>query len=321
MNNKFYLSASKIETFEKCSALYAAKYIHEIPDAGNDGSNRGSVVHDVLELFLKKRHFHRFKEIDKQGSCKYCKPVWRLIVNFAKKYNVCDQENLDLINKFIMVALRNNFFGPKGTKEIIGEKEFNISVNSNGLRYNIRGYIDKTFIVESKNGLIIEIIDYKTSKTKFEEKKINNNTQALMYHLALRHLYPKIKDRKFDFLFLKFPFSPIQKAPKFHDEILDGFEWRLTELQDRMESFTLKNADDRLAVFDKSKSWLCGRGSWICPARNPLTYFLHETKNGEKKGYFTKEEIKREDGDKVEFKFYSGCNFYFDSAGKARNFN
>lgn len=315
---KLWLSSSKIQTYDNCSALYCAKYLLFLPDKSNDGARRGSVVHDVLEIFLNKRHYKRYKEIVKNETCKDTKSVWKLITKIAEKYKVNNNDNLELIDQFILVAFNNNFYGNKNVFKIEGEKEFNISVDDGELRFNIRGFIDKTFFIKNKSGLIVHVTDYKTNKQRFDNEKLEQNTQNFMYQLVMKKLYPEYK-RKFDFLFLKFKKNPLQSPPEINDLVLEGFEYKLTELQNVLEKFTVKNATDRLAAFDEKNSWLCGRGSFRCSARDPLDYFIHIKSNGDKKGYFTKEEIKLENGDKIESARYFGCPVWFNERGQPRN--
>lgn len=333
---QLYLSASRIDTFLSCSALYSAKYLYKIPDASNDGAKRGSTVHAVLELLLKPRHRKRYMEAIHHDTCTEVPPLWRLVVRFAKKYDVDDPENLETIDKFIMVALKHNFFGPKETKEILGEKKFNIDVNDpvTGLRYSIRGSIDKTFVIQGKKGPYLEVIDYKSSKAKMSGDKLEDNVQSQMYQLALRHLYPEIRRRQFDFLFLKFSTSPLQPQPTLTDAQLDGFAWRLHYTQQAIEGFTKENALDWPAASESEKMWLCGREgfkkdgtkSFICAARNPITYWSVLEAGGEVvSSHFTEAEAtanaKPADGQTVEKRHYPGCPYYFSPSGQRRNFN
>lgn len=328
--DKFYLSASKIDKFHDCSALYAARYLFNVPDKSNDGANRGSVVHDLLELLLKKKHLNKYQIIIYFNTCKKVPVIWRYIRLLARKYNVCDNTNLDMIDDFIIVALKNNFFGPKNTKEVLGEKEFNVCINDGSKKYSIRGFIDKTFIVNSKKGLTIECVDYKSSKAKFDKLKLTNNRQSLMYQLALRHLYPHIKDRKFDFLFLKFPKDPVQSQPSFDDKLLDGFEIFLTDVQKTMENFSVKNIRDNLAGLDNDRRWLCGREgnkkdgtpNFICPVRKPIHYFVLLDENKKViKSAFLEKDLELKDCQKIEYRYWSGCPLYFNENGQRRNFS
>lgn len=327
-DEKLWLSASKIDKWLNCSWLYYCRYILNLPDTSNDGAKRGSVVHDTLECFLNPRHKKHFNKIIADKTTKNCKPVWRLINILTRKYEVYGNENLNLIDGFMMVALNNDFFGPSNTKQILGEKEFNLEIDIGGIKYRIRGFIDKTFILEGKNGLIVEVVDYKSSKAKYKDDKLIDNIQSKIYQLALKILYPNIHNRVFNFMFLKFPKDPFQKQPSFDDQTLRGFEWYLTEVQKTLENFKPENATDNLAAMNKEKSWLCGREGYkkngdknfICYARKPFDYYVSIGSDGKIiKSAFKKEDLK---GEKIEKRSYNGCSYYFDpNTGKKRNFN
>lgn len=334
-----FLSASRIDTFQTCSQLYAAKYIHKIPDAGNDGSSRGTVVHDTLELLLKPKHRKTYDKIIHTQTCREVPAVWRLLKTYAKRLKVNDDENMEVIDGFMLVALMNEFHGPAGTFEAIAEKDFEITVNEpDGRNYRVKGFIDQVFKVKNDNGISLVIKDFKSSKKKFEEEKQTFNIQKIIYELAARHLYPEIKDRKFRFLFLKFPKAPWQDEESMSNDELTGFEYYLTDLQKAVDSFTEENCNDNLAAFNEDVKWLCGREGikkdgnpmWMCSARKPFDFFVLKDTNGEHiVSAFTEAELelkikelapKLKKGFSIETKRYGGCPAYYGKDGKPRNF-
>lgn len=329
-----YQSASRDETFNTCSQLYAAKYLWRLPDPGNDGAHRGSVCHDALELLLKPRHKHLFDAAVQCQTCTEVPALQRLIERYARKYRVADPVNLRLIDQFMMVALMNEFYGPKGTVQAIAEREFSFDVNEpDGRRYRIRGFVDKTFIVQDAHGLILQIVDYKGSKARFEGEKATFNAQKIIYELAARRLHPDISRRRFRFLFLRFPKSPWQEEPSMTDAQLYGYEWMLTDMQTAMEAFTLDNAGDNLAAFDEEKRWLCGvpdaikkdgTPRWCCSAHKPLDYWVIADEAGEiVESAFTEEElvgkVDAAKGQSVEARHFPGCKAFWRD-GRRMNF-
>ncbi len=345
---KLWQSASRDETFSTCTQLYAAKYLYKIPDPGNAGANRGNVVHDALELLLKARHKKVFDAAVTQQTCTEVPALWRLILRYAHKYGVEDAENLKLIDAFMMVGVMHEFHGPNplwlldpkkankpnamGTISALAERAFEIEVDEpDGRKYRIKGYIDKTFIIRDELGLLVSIIDYKSSKAKFNGEKASFNTQKIIYELAARRLHPEITRRRFRFLFLKFPRQPWQEEPAMTDEQLQGYEWVLTDMQQTMEAFTVENAGDNLAVNDGEKKWLCGRegtkadGSpaWICAARRPLDFFVLLDDKGEVAASdFTEAPLqaKMKQGQRIEHRHYPGCIAYYGEGGRRRSF-
>ena len=331
MSKPIFLSASRIETFSTCSQLYSAKYNWRIPDFGNDGSNRGSVVHDVLELLAKPRHKKRYDDAINHGSCKDVPVLWKLVKRFAVKYRVNDEANLKMIDGFIMVALYNHFFGPKETVSVHAEKEFSIQVNEPGKRFNVRGVIDKIFEIAEAGISYVEGMDFKSSKKKFEDDKLDHNLQSYIYQIALRRMFPKAVLRRFHFLFLKFAKDPIQEQPVFTEEQLSGFETQLSQYQVAMENFTLAQENSNLALYDENKKWLCGAEGnkkdgapkFICSARKPLDYFVLLDEEGEfVASAFTEAELNPKEGQIIVPRSYPGCvGYYNQKTGLRRNCN
>ena len=61
------LSASRIKTAQTCSWTYWCNYKLKLPDAGNDGSSRGTICHNVFEL-LGDHHRDEFDKIVEDGT-------------------------------------------------------------------------------------------------------------------------------------------------------------------------------------------------------------------------------------------------------------
>ena len=238
------LSASRIKTAQSCSWLYWAKDILKLPDTRNDGASRGSICHNIFECLGNPRHKKHYKQIIKDKEIWKCKPVVKMVKLQAKRLEVDDPDNLDMINDFILNGLRYDFFGEELGKptESISEKKFDISVDAEGKRYNILGFIDKLFLYAQKKRAIIR--DFKTSKAIFKGKDITDNLQALMYSLAVKHLYPAYMQRQPEFLFLKFNLEKdllgesgegVLQMDDISDDELEGFEYYLTEVQEYLE--------------------------------------------------------------------------------------
>jgi hypothetical protein len=318
---QLYLSASRIETFCNCSALYCAKYIWKIPDTGNDGARRGSTAHEILEILANPRHKPVFDAAILHDTCTEVPALWRTVRRIARRFLVDDPVNLRIIDDMILVGLKDQHFGPAGTIEAKAEVEFAIVVRRQDGRYfALRGFIDRLFKVLDALGVKLVTKDYKGSKDVFKGDKVEFNTQSLCYQIAERELYPDIKRREFYFLFLRFPKKARQVQPSFTDEQLDGFEWILTELQRAMEGFTLENASDNFAADDPAAIWLCGREghkrdgtpAFICSARRPLDYWVTVDEEGQiVASAFTESELKPKKGQRVEQRTYPGCPKHF----------
>jgi len=327
---KVRLSASRIDTFLMCSWLYFCKYILKIPDTSNDGARRGSVTHIILEVLLNPRHKHHYDKIIKDRTCKGNEAVWRLICWQARKEELEGEENLDLVDDFIMIGLSRDFFGDKFTKEILPEKMYEFRGKGNGKDYFIVAKIDKIFVKEHGEGTFIEIVDYKTSSKKFEGKKINFNIQEFVYTLAAKKMYPKAKGHELSFLFLKFPKDPVVSSTSISDIELDGFEYYLTDLQSLVDDFSEDSASNNFAAskgFPKPDEGFCGLlkcgrakklgqlkkdGSLMyhCEAKFPFTYYVAEKKGKPIRSAFLKANLTVKKGEKIVKKEYKGCKYF-----------
>jgi len=302
-NNKVRLSASKIKTLDTCSWLFYSKYFLKIPDTTNDGASRGTIVHLIFELLLnpkhKKKYFNKLKK--NPTAILRCKPVNRLLTKHAIRLNVNDKDNLSLMYQMLYVGLNYNFYC-KGCKDLKPEEHFEIE----GENFIINGFIDKKAFYKNK----IDIWDYKSSKSKFNREEIEANYQALMYSLATFKrdgVIPSVK-----FLFLRFPDSPEQAAPKLTEEELEGFEMFLTELADLLSDYDESKALDNLAKNGRKYRWLCGSdkpGKWICPARKPFEFYSLVDKESGKiyRSAHEKEDLEENEKYDVVKKSYDGC--------------
>jgi hypothetical protein len=338
------LSASRIKTAQTCSWTYWCNYKLKLPDSGNDGSSRGTICHNVFEL-LGDKHKREFNKIIKEGTIWNTSVVAKQVKQEAVELNVNDQENLDLIDEMIVNGLRCDFFGDSEESPILAESErfFDLEINKpeNGIRYAIRGYIDKLFVYKD-NSVIIR--DFKSSKSVFKGKEITDNLQNLIYSLAVKHLMPETEPRS-EFLFLRFDLDRdllgstgkgYVKMDKISAKELDGFEYQLTQFQNYLDNFNEDSAKSNLAAnqdYPRDGTFggplACGKDGYkisrgqpvldkngdpikafICPFRKPREYYaLIDQAGNVKKTAFpeNKDELIIEDGTKVFKMKYEGC--------------
>jgi hypothetical protein len=315
------ISASKIKTFEGCSWTYFQKYKNNVPDSTNDGALKGSVVHDLFELLILPKHKNKYKLIIKKDHISGCPTVNRFIKSRIKKYKLPKTKEIyDHINQMILVGLKADFY-VKGAKLIKPEYEFNILNESP--RYLIRGFIDRP----SKKGNEIIIDDYKTSKKKFEGEDIDSNLQGIIYSIACKKIWPELTP-KVRFVFLQFPEDPIVEI-SFNEDQLKGAEYYLESIQNKLESFSEKQAYSNMAA-DKgmpsdgtfSGKLMCGFAKepgqlkkdgtpmWHCSYKFGFTYYIVKKDGKEIKSYKKKEDIVLKEGQVIEEAVYKGCPRY-----------
>jgi hypothetical protein len=326
------LSASKIKTLKSCSWQYWCKYVLKLPDKTNSGALIGDTVHIILECLDSARHKKHYDKILKNKNIFASKAIKRMVYKHIKRKDLNEESDLENICSMALKGLMYDFFGKEfGTPtEVISEKDFEITVQEEDISYKIKGFIDKLFIY-GDHGVVL-IRDFKTNKKKYEGKEVSDNLQDYMYTLAIRKLYPHLKDVKMEFLFLKQDLNdggvmPMQPKTKY--ELL-GFEHELTGYQKYADSFVEKTAKSNMAAnqgMPKDGSFsgklLCGFAKepnqikkdgtpmWYCTYKFGFDYYAIIDKEGKiKKSAFTKKElskIKLADGEKITKKTYDGC--------------
>ena len=291
------LSASRIKTLETCSWVYWNNYHTKVPQSQNDGALRGTICHTVFELLLNKRHLKNYKRIIKKNSIDGDKGVARLVNKLSAKVKL-DQSNYKLLNDMILVGLKNDFFGEDG--EIV-KPEYDFNIINEEPKYHIKGFIDKPIKIKKE----MHIIDYKSSKYKFRGDDLEANIQAMMYSLASKKLWPKLKPIV-KFLFLRFPKQPIQELV-FTDEQIKGFEHYLEHINDYINKFNEESAKANFAVDNDKNKWMCQIGGWKCPYKDSYEYYVKLNEKNEIVETSLENNFKDIKGFKIETRKYEGC--------------
>jgi len=300
------LSASRIKTLETCSWVYWNNYHTKVPQSQNDGALRGTICHTIFELLLNKRHLKNYKRIIKKNAIDGDKGVDKLVKKLSTKVKL-DESNYKLLNDMILVGLKNDFFGEGG--EIV-KPEYDFDIKNDEPKYHIRGFIDKPIKIKKE----MHIIDYKSSKYKFRGDDLEANIQAMMYSLASKKLWPKLKPIV-KFLFLRFPKQPIQELV-FDDNQIKGFEHYLEHINDYVNKFDEESARSNFAVDSVKNKWMCQVGGWKCPYKDPYKYYVKVNDKGEVVETSLENNFKDIKGFKVETRDYEGCPKFQSSSKK-----
>jgi hypothetical protein len=300
------LSASRIKTLETCSWVYWLNYHAKVPQSQNDGALRGTICHTIFELLLNKRHLKNYKRIIKKNAINGDEGVDRLVKKLSAKVKL-DESNYKLLNDMILVGLKNDFFGEGG--EIV-KPEYSFDIKNDEPKYHIRGFIDKPVQIKKE----MHIIDYKSSKYKFRGDDLEANIQAMMYSLASKKLWPKLKPIV-KFLFLRFPKQPIQEL-SFDEDQIKGFEHYLEHINEYVNKFDENSAKANFAVDSIKNKWMCQVGGWKCPYKDPYTYYVKVNDNGEVVESSLENNFKDIKGFKVETRKYEGCPKFNTSLAK-----
>lgn len=342
---KTKLSASRIKTAQSCSWLYHCKYKLKLPDTSNDGANRGTTCHAVLEVLGHKRHRKKLRKIMKSGDIFSVPSVERMVMTYARKLGVDDPENVEMMKEFTFNGLAYDFLGNDFGRptQSISEKAFDITVMEGDISFCIRGFIDKLFLYKGKKFALIR--DFKTSKKAFVDSEIADNLQDWIYTTAVDYLFPEYTKTQSEFLFLKFDLDSektkeagtdekhveggvVRMAPITKDE-LEGFKYELTSIQKYLDSFDESTARTNMASrknFPSDGSFsgrlLCGFASekgelkkdgnpkWHCPMKFDFWYYKIFDKDGEFVTSVHEEgfdESMVPDGGCSEMLYYGGC--------------
>jgi hypothetical protein len=305
-----------------------------LPDKSNHGSLRGTICHAVFELLGDPRHKKHYTKIVKKQNIQASPAIDRMVLAYAKKYEIDDFENLDLINEMILEGLNYDFFGDKDGKptKSISEEKFDISVEEDDKSYRILGFIDKLYLFKRKKTALIR--DFKTSKAIFSGKEYDDNIQDLMYCLAIKHLYPDYIKRKMEFLFLKFDCNNegLLQMEEIDTDELEGFEYFLTEVQNTINNFNEETAKSNLAKdmgYPKKEDGFAGKivcgfadyagklkkdgtPMWHCPFKFAFDYYhlLDEEGNYLSSAYqreALEDKMEKTTGSKIKKLRYKGC--------------
>lgn len=306
-----------MKTLETCSWLYWGKYHLSLPDKTNDGAIRGTICHLVFELLLLDKHKKHYNEVIHNDDLEASPALIRLVNKHLRKQDAASEENYDMIKDMVLVGLKFDFYC-EGSE--LGEPELRFEIYNEKPEYRIMGFIDKYAIYDEEEKTV-KIIDYKSSKQKFRGDDLTANIQGMMYSLAARHKWPDVKRRLINFMFLRFPKKPIQEL-EFSDEQLSGFELHLASVFQVINNFNYEYAKSNFAKDNPKNSWLCGRGKWVCPHKNPYKYHVVLDKN-ERIVHTSYEddfgELKK--GQRVEERQYDGCPRFYSEANKKDPFN
>ena len=329
------LSASRIKTFKSCSWTYYCKYVLKLPDTTNVGAQKGTICHAVFETLSNPRHLKTFETVVKHDSVFSSPSLNRYVKILCRKVGIDSEEDYQDIDDMCMRGLTYEFFGQSkkdGFENVDAksEEKFDFTIEENGKRYRILGFIDKMFWYP--NSKMVYFRDFKTSKEVFKGEDASNNIQYAIYSLAAKHIYPQAEKIAGEFLFLRFPKNTTHfcmKVKPISKTEIEGLEYELTDIQEQMENFTIDDAVANLAAkmdYPSDGSFSgplsCGRAKtpkdlkkdgtkmWHCPFKFSFFYYEITDQQGVLvKNVFEDDfpKIVLKEGQKASYKKYKGC--------------
>ncbi len=195
---KIYMSATKIDTFNRCKFSYFCKYgikAKKIQPADFDVLQRGTIVHYVLERFINEFKENvkdlDFIKIDKLTDV-YIDEYLDLISGFKTIRNAKHEFIINKISRALKAVVKHlaeefaqSDFKPVACELKIGFDGIPLEFDYEGGKVMINGSIDRV----DKFGGYVRVVDYKTGSKKFKLPDVlfGLNLQMLLYLYAITH--------------------------------------------------------------------------------------------------------------------------------------
>jgi len=222
---KLSLSASKLDTYDRCALKYKYSSLDLIPYIKyNSVFALGNIVHKILQEFHEK---------DLSGKSEINRLLikhWDSKLYFYKcESNQYYQDAKDMLENYCMYLKNNN------PSPVLFEAFFRINMS----KYILSGAIDRLDIDKDGN---IKIYDYKTSASQKSESKIRNSFQLPIYALAIyldgEMLDPKIRNGLSPIVVseLSLRFDDIEKSIELYKDDIEEIDRKIADIARQISS-------------------------------------------------------------------------------------
>ena len=172
------MSWSRYSTYLDCNAKYKLKYIEGFKEDTNIPLAMGKAIHETLESIVK---YNTTDELEATGF--YLSAIEKNKQDLILGTNEIEEGKTQVINALSKMETITN----GNIKNVKGIET--------GFRYIIGralfvGFIDLILLDEDEEGPFINVIDYKSGKTKYKTKK---HGQMKLYTLAVRRMFPEMR--------------------------------------------------------------------------------------------------------------------------------
>lgn len=210
------ISYSKLECFLNCPYQFQKKYSEgKYPEGSTIALDVGTICHLILELKGQEKIQNKkctnyealFKILEEgfndntekshehiKGINELKKEYWEDWYTKDNKSNMNYEEKIELFKEVVVpTRMTETDWLVKGT-----EVPFKFVYDN---RVIVVGFIDR--IDEHKETGALRIVDYKTSKAKFDETKIKTPMQHIFYDMACMFMYDKLPmEHEYDFILI-----------------------------------------------------------------------------------------------------------------------
>ncbi|MEM0466723.1 MAG: PD-(D/E)XK nuclease family protein [Candidatus Thermoplasmatota archaeon] len=257
-------SHSRLSCYEQCPARYKLHYLDrtevEIPDTIE--TFLGSRVHETLEKLYRDLEYQKMNSLE--DLLYFLRDQWEkqwsddiLIVK-----NEYTAENYRLMAEKYISDYYKRYYPFNQSRTIALEERITINLDEEGM-YKLQGFIDR--LSETADGFY-EIHDYKTNSRLPLTEYIESDRQLALYMIGVKKQYPKVKDVRLIWHFLKFD-KEVDSTRT--DAELEQLKNETIRLIDQIESDT---------VFKALPSYRC---EW-CEYQHCCSQWMHRYKIQEK---------------------------------------
>jgi hypothetical protein len=250
-------SYSKLDLFDQCNHKYKLRYIDG--NYSNESTlvlDLGTLAHKGMELkanylinkepidyeYIKQVIMNGIEEQTEKDK-KYIKGLNELKNKyFMDYYKKCDKTGKTYDEKFEVYfnSLSEKDLTKDGWQVLAVEKPFEIIYDN---RCILAGFIDR---VDINNDGDIRVVDYKTSKSVYDDKKLATPLQMVIYAIACKEIFGRYPiEFVYDFIFLGVEQCACSKG------YLSRGEKKLNKILDKIDECSITN------VYSASPTPLC----------------------------------------------------------------
>ena len=268
---KVRVSASQLDSFEKCSLKWKFKYIDKLPTERTLAQIKGSFVHEVLEDIFLLSPDDRTPENAKPIA----RERWNAMVETDeyKEYGFTEEEAKKFMrDAWLLILSEWELERPENieVREVEIKIEFDLSDDASFI-----GYADR--LDYAKDGIVC--VDYKTGKRPANRFSGDKRRQIRLYALGVKEMTGE-KVTKGKLLFLGG--EPGIISEHIDDKIVA--ETKKDLLSDTRKIVEAKESEGKLHIKPKT-SPLCGWCEFIDRCSTGEKYLRNRVKNGDWKRY------------------------------------
>ncbi len=220
-----YFSVSRIKLYEKCPLAFKFGYIDHLERKFGEAAAFGSLCHTAKEYIFRWVEDEEFV-----GTV----PSDTVISEFRRAFE--NSEVVGTANYNAALKITRSYFRKHDhvdASTILGiEREFTITIESDdgSVVFEVYGIIDR---IDRVNADTIRVVDYKSNKQLFTREEMDNDLQMSIYGLAVKTLWPWVKNIEFAFDMLR---HNVRQFTRRSDDDLDRAADYVIAIGSRIES-------------------------------------------------------------------------------------